>query len=248
MDSIADDSTISEVTGLSTEVATFADIAYSQAQSSFTIDHPWEPGTPAHDFYELVEAAVLRPVGFDSKLDQGSKLVANLRHLNISAAIHGFLIAQNPECPLTTPSAAVLFYLSSGSLHPWHVLVLPRADFAASVKAVFPRSIFAEHLISAINGTLPADAEMCVPLRETAARRQLTIGNLQKAHDYLQIDLSGAEHLPRQRLAPLLTITLLRLQRLQDAITRNVILIGELHVLKNVIVFIAFEIDIQRNS
>jgi len=200
----------------SDDTSCFSDIAFADALEEDNIEVPWPVGTPARDFFEVVEAAIVRRNGFETKLDQGSKLIANLRHLNISEAIHGLLVLQNPSCPLISPSAAILFYINSETFHPWHTVVLPRQQSVSALSSTFPRSPFANQILQAIQGRLPLN-ELCVPLREVAARIQLTTESPDRAIGYLQFKPSN--DLERQRLAPLRTMALLRMGRIQEAIT-----------------------------
>jgi hypothetical protein len=218
VDSIAADTAVPNLANLPSEIAAFVDVAYVKSRISDEISLPWNPGTPAHDIYDLVDAAIIRPVGFDSKIDQGAKLVANLRHLNISAALHGFLVSQNPECPMAVPSPAILFFINSAKIHPWHSMALPGTVYAETLRTKFSESTFAKDFVSAVEGTLDASGSWCVPLREVAAKKQLTLDAPETALGYLNVNLLDAEDLERQRLAPLLTVALLRSGSFEKAI------------------------------
>jgi hypothetical protein len=174
-------------------------------------------GFVTDELYKVIEAAVSRGPGFESTLDRGSKLLANLRHFPIAAATLGIVALQDPEYQLGSPSPAIMFYLCSENLDPWHAQVLPRDLSAKMCSQQFPSSPFARAVGKAANGTLDVWPEQCAPIKEIGARFLLTDHPV-RSLEFLNFDPATADELTRRRLVPIKVAALLQVDRIENAI------------------------------
>jgi hypothetical protein len=150
---------------------------------------PWPSGAPADDYQELVDAAVHRGPGFARRIDQASKILANLRHFAISSAASGLLWAQEPEHPISVQSTGTLLYLNTPTLHPLHAQVLPR-PFGRLLCNEFPKSGIAQITADAGDGRMIHYEPLPIVGREIVARMRLADRAPDSALDYLDIDTS----------------------------------------------------------
>ncbi|MBR1208750.1 MULTISPECIES: hypothetical protein [unclassified Bradyrhizobium] len=169
------------------------------------------------EFHAVIEAAVSRGPGFESKLDQGSKLSANLRHFPLASATSGIVALQDPEYQLGSPSPAVMFYLCSEHLHPWHAQVLPRDLGVKMCVQQFEQSPFARAVSQAADGTLDVRPDQGAPIREIGARFLMPEFPA-RSLAFLDFDQATADDLTRRRLVPIKVAALLQLGMLEDAI------------------------------
>jgi hypothetical protein len=194
------------------------DYAIAKAENSSQM--PWVGRSPANDLYDLVDAAIVRSDGFESRVEQGNKLLINLKHLPIASAVKGLLVVQDPRYPVGLPSSAVQFYINSRALHPWHSYVLPQVFALAICRTCFPQSPAAQLIALCLEGKLPADQLRSVSIREFAARQYLAESMPESALRYLQVEsTTKSDEFARRRLAPLQVIAHLRLQRLDHSIS-----------------------------
>jgi len=209
----------SSATSDSFDASALVDIVYFQTAGGEGYSTPWAANPPISNYFEIIKASIVRPPGFEGEIEQGSKLLANLRHFPISSAVRGFLIAQAPEYSLGAPSRSIQFFLNSAAIHPWHALVIP-TDAATEICTVgFASSPFSQKVADAISSKLRVGECKCVPINELAARNLLSRGNPVGALDYLQIDAAGHDELARRRFVPLRVIALMRSGQIEQAIS-----------------------------
>ena len=93
------------------DVPGMIDVLYAAATDLPVVVKPWASGAPMEDLYAIVESAVMRTSAFEMVIEQGSKLLANLRHFPISSSVRGLIAAQSPEYMIGDASLPILFFL-----------------------------------------------------------------------------------------------------------------------------------------
>jgi hypothetical protein len=212
------DSKSIQLTGRAIEACLFADHAHLTSIGFETAGSPWPAGSPAVDFYDLAEAAIHRQSGFARRIDQGFKLLANLRHLAIGRAVEGLIRAQEPHYAISALSAGTLFYLNTPFLHPLHAQVLPRS-LVPALCGKFPDSDLAHLTARAAAGEALPASELSVAAREMVGRFRLADNKAETALQYLDFNpTQNEEELSSRRLTPLRVSALLTAGRVEQAI------------------------------
>lgn len=201
------------------DAASLYDCALAEAAGEDVRQLAWPAGSPLADVYALVATTTLRVDGFETSIDQGRKLLTNIKHLPISLAVRGLIAAQDPEYVLGSASPAIEFFIASRTLHPWHSMVLPREVAKEICIKLFRASTSAQLIERALSGMLQPQDARCVALKEFAARSIMPGGQASRALEFMGEQDVNSEAFARRRLAPLRVVALLSLGHLNEALS-----------------------------
>lgn len=208
---------IAQISGPTIDAALFADFVHLSWEGANGRIPPWLLGSPAAGLYDLVEASIARPPGFEGTIERGLKLLANLRYFSVSDSVQGLLLTQHPDYSPAHAASAITFFLGSQTLHPWHMLVLPSNRIESLVKEKFGNSALAAALKLALQGKLAHNGHKCVSICEIASRIRLSSGDPDGAISYLELNRAP---ISARRLGALLVTAYLKAGKLEEAISK----------------------------